>query len=273
MLLTIMRAKSKRKFTLLGFAVGAAFASGLVLAPPEASAKWVRVSVRATMNAGEELYTSAGEQITGTFNPSFVLRDYTSSTMDSTTASWTQAGNDWSYYPLFDFATLTNTTGFYGNSYNARYTLTSAPDQFSLTDRGTTPYLTLDTGRADNQTGYNVYNDNTSTPKALSSISLVGPIAGFTATNSNSSLGSFIETALGSSGPTTYDCANSAQCQGIITNEENQLYLSWDKITFEVIEPVPAPLPLAGSAAAFVWARKLRRRASAASKLLSTAKI
>jgi hypothetical protein len=269
-----MSARSNRKFTLSGFSIGLAFTSGLVFAPPEASARWVRVSVRATMNAYESLFTSAGEPITGPFTPSFVLSDYASSTMNSHQASWTQAANNSSSYPLFDFATLTNTAGFYGNSYNATSTLNSVPDQFSLSNRGNTPLLNLYTGRANSQTGYNIYINNHGTPMAFSSISLNGYIAGFNATNSNSSLVSFIETALGSSGPATYNCADSIQCQGTIAaNEQNQLNLSWDQITFEVIEPVPAPLPLAGSAAAFVWARKLRRRASAASKLLSTAKI
>jgi hypothetical protein len=263
------------RLNLLGIAAGTAIASSMALAPFEASAKWVRVTVRATMDAGSELYTNVSpyNQITQPFYPSFIIRDYSSSAFDSTTASWTQDENSWSYYPLFDFGTLTNTAGFYGSHYNARNTLTSAPDEITFNFRDTsTPQFVLNTGRADNATGYTVYNANNGVPKAFTSISLAGNINNFDATSSNQTVGGFIQAALGTNSSGTFACAVPNTCAGEITAEENQLQLTWDQVTFEMIEPVPAPLPLAGGAAAFGWARKLKRRSSTNANLMGSRK-
>ncbi|MFZ9753856.1 MAG: hypothetical protein ACO3B3_09930 [Cyanobium sp.] len=268
-----MRSAAKQKANHAGLAMGVACSLGFTFLPIEASAKWVRVSVRASSTY---FYTDTGSQITSHFYPSFVLRDYSSSSQDTTSVAWTQAASTWSFYPLFDFGTLTNTTGFYGSSYNARNTLTGAADRLEFQDRDTTPMtpmIFLDTGRASNGTGYNIYKDNSQTPLPLGTISLAGEIPGFNATSSSTNLGSFIQAALGNNVTSaTYNCNSPCEGVGSAQSGENNLSFTWDQITFEVIEPVPAPLPLAGSAAAFVWARKLRRRSSKSFKLLNNEK-
>jgi hypothetical protein len=254
------------KATLVGLTLGTACASSLVFLPPEASAKWVRVNFRSTMVAGQELHFSNGAQITQPFYPSFILRDYSSSTMTGSTASWTQATNTWNYFPLFDFGTLTNTEAFAGSSYNARNTIGSAPDMLRFTNKtAANPTFTLNTGRANNATGYSVYPASDGVSKSLSNINLSGTIAGFNANQSNTSIGTFVQTALGGNTSQTFNC--QINCTGQITTNEDLLDLTWDQITFELIEPVPSPLPVAGGAAAFAWARKLRRRSQAARSL------
>jgi hypothetical protein len=264
MQLSVIRSAIQQKAVLVGFAVGTACASSLVFLPPEASAKWVRVTIRATMDAGQELYNSNGTPVTQPIYIPFVLRDYTSSTMNATTATWSQPANSWNYFPLFDFQTLTSTTGFNGSFYKARNTLGNSPDMFRFTNKtNANPTFTLNTGRADNATGYSVYPSNDGIPKALSNINLNGTIADFNANQSNTKIDTFVQTALGTGiSSKTYSCQTT--CTGQISPEENMLNLTWDQITFDIIEPVPSPLPVAGGATAFAWARKLRRRSQVA---------
>jgi len=252
--------------TLLGLGTGVLLATGACLFPVEASAKWVRVSVRATMDPGQEIYSSTGQQIVQPIYPSFILNNYNATSIINGTASWTQAANNWSYYPLFGFGTLVDTDGFYGDSYNARNTLTSSVDMFRFTNRlNANPTFTLNTGRANNATGYSLYPANNSVPKALSSVNLIGTIQNFNATNSNTDVTQFIASALGSNTSATYNCATT--CTGLFNTEEDILSLTWNQITFEMIEATPSPLPIFGGAAAFTWARKLRRRTAASAQI------
>jgi hypothetical protein len=270
-----MRPALKKNPFLVSLAVGAACASSLLCLTPEASAKWVRVSVQATLDEDLYMYTSTGSALPQTFSPSFILRDYTDGSITSTNSTWTQAANTWDYYPLFDFGTLTNTAGFYGSFYEARNTTGSFPDKFLFNSKASlNPGFQLYTSRADSATGYNLYTDISfmpslpPSPDALSSFFLNGNITNFNANQTTTSIATFVQTALGTNVTSrTYNCYDNTCTGAINTASEAGLTFTWDAITFEMIEPVPSPLPLAGGASAFAWARKLRRRSQAASSI------
>lgn len=267
----VMRSASPTKASLLGLAAGSLLSAGLCWNAPEASAKWVKVTVRANMDGGSELHDVDGNNIANPIYYSFQLYDYTgTNSVVTSNAQWSQSAGTSSYYPLFGFGTFTDTEGFVGNHYNARNTLYGVNDIVRFGNRTTSnPTMLFQTGRA-SESGYSIYSTTvTGELREFNAIQISGAIAGFNASNLNTNVTSFIAAALGSSTSATYDCAGAgfAACSGSVTSAEDTLSLTWDEISFEMVEATPSPVPMLGGMAAFGWARKLRRRTSLGFKM------
>jgi len=235
-----------------GLALAGVALAGLMAG--EAHAKWIKATVTGTVLTSATGYTL---QASNPITLNFYIQNYSGAS--GTPNYWEQTTALPNYTQLFGFGTGTDSTGISGN-YNASLppggTSGSAGSVIESNNNGSNFLLRVG---AVPSSGLSI--TTTGSPVSVGKISLAGNLNSFSSSFPGSAdVVDFLSASLGSHGCSAtsgdYICTGSIQPSGA----ESPITFSWSNIQFDQIEPVPAPFPIVGAAAAFGFSRKLRAR-------------
>jgi hypothetical protein len=249
---------------LKGFALAGVLAYGCL--PGLAHAKWIKATVvgtvTGTVSADNLAAPTAGPPPTlgSAITLNFYIQNYSGTAASGGNPNyWEQLTAKPNYSQLFGYGTGTNSTGLVG-TFNASSTPGGGGNLIESQDDGT-EFLIRVSGTP--SSGLSITRSGVSTN--VSNIALGGNLDLFSSSFPGSAdVVDFLSASLGSASLGTYACSattNPYNCTGQIQpNTESPITFSWGSITFEQVEAVPGPLPLAGALAGLSWSRKIRNR-------------
>jgi hypothetical protein len=226
---------------LKGFVLVGALLVGCL--PGVVQAKWIKATVTGTVTG--TVYAD-NLQLNDAITLNFIIQNYSGTS--GSPNFWEQTSPLPNYTQLFGYGTGTNSTGLVG-SFNASSSPGGGGNLIESNNNGSS-FLMRVTGTP--SSGLSISRSGTLTN--VSNIGLSGNLGSFSSSFPGSTdIVDFLSGSLG-----TKSCTS---CTGQIQpNTESPITFTWNNITFEQIEAVPGPLPLAGALVAFRYSRKIRSR-------------
>jgi hypothetical protein len=230
--------------------------------PGVAQAKWIKATVTGNYTLGMPDGFAVNDPIT----LNFIIQNYSGTAASGAIPNyWEQATAKPNYTQLFGYGTGTSSTGlngYYNASQNpggmlgngsAGNLIESQNDgkEFLMRVSGTPTGLSFTRG---------------STPINVLNMSLTGNLVGFSSSipiSGSTDVVDFLSASLGTKTCSTTPAIGSPNiaCTGQIQGAvESPITFTWSNITFDQIEAVPGPLPVAGGLVAFQYSRKIRSR-------------
>ena len=232
---------------LSGWVLASVIAVGLM--PGAAQAKWIKATVSGlvtTTPASPPADLEPGDAIT----LNFIIQNYLGTR--GTPNVWSQTDVKPNYSQLFGYGTSSPQLQGNYNASSLPYDSTGLGNIISSNDNGSNFFLRVGTDQPTSGLSAVVAG----TARNVLYISLGGTVNLATPASGSSDVVDFLSASLGSRSCTT--------CTGFIqTTVETPFSFTWNTISFEQIEAVPAPLPIAGVLAGFRFSRKIRSRIKA----------
>jgi len=249
------------KRPLQGFALAGALLLGCL--PGVAHAKWIKATVTGNYTGGMPDGFSVNDAIT----LNFIIQNYSGTpASDLDPNYWEQTTAKPNYTQLFGYGTGTNSTGLVG-FYNASQNPGGNPGDGTAgnlieSQNDGKEFLIRLSG---SPTGLSFTRGGTS--KDVINMSLIGNLVDFSSSiplSGSTDVVDFLSASLGTKTCSTTPAIGSPTniaCTGQIqATAESPITFTWTNITFDQIEAVPGPLPVAGALVAFRYSRKILGR-------------
>jgi hypothetical protein len=252
------------KRALKGFVLAGTLLLGCL--PGVAQAKWIKATVTGNYTGGMPDGISLNDAIT----LNFIIQNYSGTPASGGAPNyWDQYQVKPNYTQLFGYGTGTNSTGlngFYNASQNPGGSAGDTAGNLIESQNDGKEFLIRLSG---SPTGLSFTRGGTS--KDVINMSIIGNLVGFSSSIPlsgstdvvdflSASMSASIETKACSTTPDIGSPTNIACTGQIQATAESPITFTWTNITFDQIEAVPGPLPVAGALVAFRYSRKIRSR-------------